>query len=67
MYHVVMLGKFESIEKIAEGQAVNWAVTTGACNSCKFLAMCEKDNGFIFPQVAPCMKKQKEILKIWKK
>lgn len=67
MFESVRLGKFESLEKVAEGHAIHWAITCGACDSCKFLIICEKDRHFIFPETAACMVKKKEILKEWGK
>ena len=61
--YVTVFDKPYSDEKTAEGLAISWAVNTGACDRCRYLAQCEMDDSFVFPQDAPCMKKKAEILK----
>lgn len=60
--NVVIFDKPYSDEKIAEGRAIQWAVVSGACNWCKYLPQCEKDENFEFPPDAPCMLKKLEFL-----
>ena len=61
--NVVIFDKPYSDEKIAEGVAVQWAVVSGACNSCNHLQQCESNNNFKFPNNAPCTIKKSELLK----
>lgn len=48
---------------IAEGQAIQWAVTSGACNECKNEYECEHNRNFKFPKRAACMQKKAELLR----
>ena len=43
-------------EKIREGIGVNYAFTSGACDSCPYLPDCESNRAFQFPKEAACMK-----------
>ena len=49
-------------EKQAEGIAVNWAVLSGACNTCPYLSRCESDESFFPHSNAACMVRKDEIL-----
>ena len=53
-----------SPEELAEGQAVIWAMASGACNSCEHLQRCSTDDRFVFPADAACMKKKAELLEV---
>lgn len=48
-------------EILLEGTAVSWAMFTGACNNCKYLEQCAKDDSFKFPNDSPCMKKKESL------
>lgn len=48
---------------IAEGQAIQWAVTSGACNECKNEYECEHNRNFKFPKRAACMQKKAELIR----
>lgn len=49
----------------AEGIAINHAVLSGACNSCRYLLRCCSDDNFKLPADAACMKIKAEILRGW--
>lgn len=49
----------------AEGIAINNAVLSGACNSCRYLPRCCSDDSFKLPSDAACMKIKTEILRGW--
>ncbi len=49
----------------AEGIAVNHAVVYGHCDSCCFLATCEKNENFKPPFFAWCQQEKKRILENW--
>ena len=51
-------------ETQAEGQAVSWAVATGACDGCRYLAVCSRSDGVTWrpPATAACMVRKAEIL-----
>lgn len=59
---VTLFDKLYPADKQAEGQAVSWAVASGACNKCPLLWRCEIDERFTPPAKAACMKKKAEIL-----
>ena len=59
---ITMFDKLYPADKQAEGRAISWAITSGACNSCLHLRRCSSDNRFVFPSDAACMKKKKELL-----
>lgn len=48
----------------AEGQAVSWAVATGACDKCSYLAVCSASDGITWrpPDTAACMVRKAELL-----
>lgn len=60
---VVVFDNPYSADKTAEGLAIQWAVMSGACNSCKNLYECESKSNFVFPKRAACMKKKAELIK----
>lgn len=51
-------------ETQAEGQAVSWAVATGACDKCSYLAVCSASDGVTWrpPATAACMVRKAELL-----
>ena len=51
-------------ETRAEGQAVSWAVATGACDKCRHLAVCSRSDGVTWrpPDTAACMVRKAELL-----
>lgn len=51
-------------ETRAEGQAVSWAVATGACDKCSYLAGCSRSDGVTWrpPDTAACMVRKEELL-----
>lgn len=51
-------------ETQAEGQAVSWAVATGACDKCRHLAVCSASDGITWrpPVTAACMVRKAELL-----
>lgn len=61
--NIVIFDKPYSVNKIAEGRAVQWAIVNGVCNECKHLRECESNNNFKFPNNTPCMIKKSELLK----
>lgn len=48
----------------AEGQAVSWAVVSGACDKCQHLTVCINSDGNTWrpPDTAACMVRKAEIL-----
>lgn len=60
---ITIFDKPYSKKKQAEGQAVAWAVASGACNLCKHLKVCSNYRSFVPPGGAACMKKKAEILR----
>lgn len=54
-------------EKQAEGIAISEAVATGKCNVCAYLQTCESDRAFVFPSLAWCQCRKRQILKEWQK
>lgn len=58
---ITIFDKQYSDEKTAEGLAISWALNTGACDRCEYLALCENDESFAFPNDSPCMKKKAEM------
>lgn len=63
--NILIFGKAYIRDKQAEGVGVNWAVVSGACNACPYLARCESDRSFKFPEDAACIGKKNEVLKTW--
>lgn len=65
MDNAVIFDRIYPEEKQAEGIAIAWAVTSGACTSCRLRYRCEVDPDFVFPKAMVCMVKKQEILKEW--
>ena len=65
MENLVIFDKPYPIDKQAEGIAIAWAVTSGACNLCRLRSRCECDPDFTIPQDRACMIRKKEILQEW--
>lgn len=61
--HITIFDKPYSLEKLAEGRAVSLAVAYGACNICKYVCDCMKDEKFSFPADAWCTNTKAEILR----
>lgn len=61
---VTVFDRAYSPETQAEGQAVSWAVATGACNECGYLATCSRSDGVVWrpPATAACMIRKQELL-----
>ena len=61
---VTIFDKAYPAEVQAEGQAVSWAVVTGACDQCGYLTTCANSGGATWspPDTAACMVRKKEIL-----
>lgn len=62
--HVLVIDKPYSLDKVAEARAVNWALSSGACDKCEHLLKCSNDRNFKFPASAACMKKKAELLEV---
>jgi len=57
---IIIFDKPYPAATLKEGLAVQWAVTSGACNSCCYLEACENsDTTWAFPEDAPCMVKMR--------
>lgn len=61
-HFVVFDGGPYSLEKQAEGIAVNQAVIYGHCDNCSFLKKCATDTTFRPPFFAWCARKKAEII-----
>lgn len=59
---ITMFDRPYPADKQMEGQAVSWAIVSGACNKCRHLRRCSSDRSFSFPEDAACMKKKRELL-----
>lgn len=61
---VTMFDRVYPADVRAEGQAVSWAVVTGACDKCGYLTTCMNSDGSTWrpPDTAACMARKKEIL-----
>ncbi|MBQ3006783.1 MAG: hypothetical protein IJD78_04390 [Clostridia bacterium] len=63
MINILIFDKPYPPDLIAEGQAIQWAVMSGACDRCSHRYECEHNRNFKFPKRADCMKKKAELLK----
>lgn len=63
MDSITIFDTLYSKKKQAEGQAIAWAMTSGACSLCRHLTACRCYPDFIPPGSAACMKKKVEILR----
>lgn len=61
MNHITIFDKFYSVDKIAEGQAISYAVENGICHKCEYKFYCTSNCDFEFPENAPCMQIKKKI------
>ena len=49
--------------KVLEGLAVAWAVSSGKCDGCRLRFRCECGPDFVFPQECACMVKYRELMR----